>query len=119
MYVKSPSMNDHDNSVQQQVGPIKEWAELGFRVDTLPDETLVYPAHDYEQRFITTIAQEKQRNPRLGKNKPLKEFVTIMDTMDLPYPRKIDFSVPGSVVSALITSLKSIVLHATRVTKVK
>lgn len=63
---------------------------------TLPDETLVYPAHDYEGRFITTIAQEKERNPRLGKNKPLKEFVTIMETMDLPYPRKIDFAVPGN-----------------------
>jgi len=63
---------------------------------TLPDETLVYPGHDYEGRFITTIAQEKERNPRLGKNKPLKEFVTIMETMDLPYPRKIDFAVPGN-----------------------
>lgn len=63
---------------------------------TLADETLVYPAHDYEERFITTIAQEKQRNPRLGKNKPLEEFVTIMDTMDLPYPRKLDFAVPGN-----------------------
>ena len=63
---------------------------------TLPDETLVYPGHDYEGRFITTIAQEKQRNPRLGQNKPLKEFVTIMETMDLPYPRKIDFAVPGN-----------------------
>jgi len=63
---------------------------------TLPDETLVYPGHDYEGRFITTIAQEKERNPRLGKNKSLKEFVNIMETMDLPYPRKIDFAVPGN-----------------------
>jgi len=63
---------------------------------TLPDETLVYPGHDYERRFITTIAQEKERNPRLGKNKSLKEFVNIMETMDLPYPRKIDFAVPGN-----------------------
>jgi len=63
---------------------------------TLPDETLVYPCHDYEQRFITTIAQEKQRNPRLGNDKTLEEFVAIMDSMDLPYPRKIDFAVPGN-----------------------
>jgi len=63
---------------------------------TLADETLVYPGHDYEGRFITSIAQEKQRNPRLGNNKPLNEFVTIMETMDLPYPRKIDFAVPGN-----------------------
>lgn len=63
---------------------------------TLPDETLVYPGHDYEGRHITTIAQEKQRNPRLGNNKSEKEFVEIMNGLDLPYPRKIDFAVPGN-----------------------
>lgn len=63
---------------------------------SLPDETLVYPCHDYEGRFITTIAQEKQRNPRLGQNKSQQDFVHIMETMDLPYPRKIDFAVPGN-----------------------
>jgi glyoxylase-like metal-dependent hydrolase (beta-lactamase superfamily II) len=63
---------------------------------TLPDETLVYPAHDYEQRCITTIAQEKARNPRLGDGRSEAEFVAIMDGLDLPYPRKIDFAVPGN-----------------------
>ena len=65
---------------------------------SLPDETLVYPGHDYEGRFITTIAQEKQRNPRLGNNLSEAEFVKIMQEMDLPYPRKIDFAVPGNEV---------------------
>ncbi len=64
---------------------------------TLPDETLVYPGHDYEGRCITTIRQEKQRNPRLGNGKSLDEFVAIMQGMDLPYPRKIDFAVPGNL----------------------
>ncbi len=63
---------------------------------TLPDETLVYPCHDYEGRFVSTIAQEKSRNPRLGQYKSLEEFVAIMENMDLPYPRKIDVSVPGN-----------------------
>lgn len=63
---------------------------------TLPDETLVYPCHDYEGRFLSSIAQEKTRNPRLGKGKTLQEFVEIMDNMDLPYPRKIDFAVSGN-----------------------
>jgi|GEM_PF-2361540 len=36
---------------------------------SLPDETLVYPCHDYEGRFISSVAQEKQRNLRLGQNK--------------------------------------------------
>lgn len=63
---------------------------------SLPDETLIYPAHDYEDRRITTIAQEKLRNPRLGNNRSEAEFVQIMTEMDLPYPRKIDFAVPGN-----------------------
>lgn len=62
---------------------------------TLPDDTLVYPAHNYEQRHITTILQEKQRNPRLA-GKSEEEFIAIMDGLDLPYPRKIDFAVPGN-----------------------
>jgi glyoxylase-like metal-dependent hydrolase (beta-lactamase superfamily II) len=63
---------------------------------SLPDETLVYPAHDYEDRQITTIGQEKLRNPRLGKGRSLEEFVQIMDSMDLPYPKKIDWALPGN-----------------------
>lgn len=63
---------------------------------SLPDETLVYPCHDYEGRFVSTVAQEKKRNPRLGGGKSLEEFVGIMDALDLPYPRKIDFAVPGN-----------------------
>jgi sulfur dioxygenase len=63
---------------------------------SLPDETLVYPCHDYEGRFVSSIAQEKTRNPRLGQNKTLQAFLAIMEAMDLPYPRKIDFAVPGN-----------------------
>ena len=63
---------------------------------SLADETLVYPGHDYEGRQITTIGQEKQRNPRLGNNRSEKEFIEIMNGLDLPYPKKIDFAVPGN-----------------------
>ena len=63
---------------------------------SLPDETLVYPAHDYEGRHISSIAQEKTRNPRLGKGRSKEDFVELMDALDLPYPRKIDFAVPGN-----------------------
>lgn len=64
---------------------------------SLPDETLVYPCHDYEGRTITSIGQEKQRNTRLGGGRSEEEFVAIMEAMDLPYPRKIDFAVPGNM----------------------
>jgi sulfur dioxygenase len=63
---------------------------------TLPDDTLVYPAHDYQQRRVSTIAQEKARNPRLGGNRTAQEFSRIMATLDLPYPAFIDHAVPGN-----------------------
>ena len=46
---------------------------------TLPDDTLVYPAHDYKQRRVSTIAQEKDRNERLGRQKTLEEFRRMHD----------------------------------------
>lgn len=63
---------------------------------SLPDDTLVYPAHDYKERHVSTIAQEKKRNPRLGGDKTLEEFREIMAGLNLPYPRFIDYAVPGN-----------------------
>lgn len=63
---------------------------------TLPDETLVYPAHDYNGRQVSSIGQEKTRNPRVGDNKSEAEFIRIMAELDLPYPKFIDFAVPGN-----------------------
>lgn len=66
------------------------------RLFTLPDDTLVYPGHDYEGRRVSTIRQEKDRNPRLGGDRPLEEFVAIMDGLDLPYPKRMDLAVPAN-----------------------
>ena len=63
---------------------------------SLPDETLVYPAHDYKERFVSSIAQEKKRNPRLGGDTTIEEFRAIMNNLDLPYPKFIDHAVPGN-----------------------
>lgn len=63
---------------------------------SLPDEMLVYPGHDYKQRFVSSIAQEKARNPRLGGDKTLEEFKHIMANLNLPYPKFIDYAVPGN-----------------------
>ncbi|MBL0419023.1 MBL fold metallo-hydrolase [Ramlibacter sp. AW1] len=62
----------------------------------LPDETLVYPAHDYAGRHVSSIAQEKARNPRLGAGRTLDEFERIMAGLNLPYPKFIDAAVPGN-----------------------
>jgi glyoxylase-like metal-dependent hydrolase (beta-lactamase superfamily II) len=63
---------------------------------SLPDETLVYPGHDYQQRRVSSIGQEKARNPRLGGSKSLDEFVAIMATLGLPRPKKMDVTVPAN-----------------------
>lgn len=63
---------------------------------TLPDETLVYPAHDYNKRHVSSIAQEKQRNPRLGGETTIEEFREIMANLNLAYPKFIDHAVPGN-----------------------
>ncbi len=63
---------------------------------TLPDDTLVYPGHDYQQRFVSSIGQEKARNPRLGGGKTLEEFVEIMNSLNLPRPKKMDVAVPAN-----------------------
>jgi hypothetical protein len=62
----------------------------------LPDDYLVYPGHDYQQRFVSTIKQEKTRNSRLGNNKTSQEFVEIMKNLNLPYPKFIDYAVKGN-----------------------
>ena len=63
---------------------------------SLPDDTLVYPGHDYQNRRVSSIAQEKKRNPRLGQARTLEQFKTIMANLNLPYPKFIDYAVPGN-----------------------
>lgn len=63
---------------------------------SLADDCLVYPAHDYQGRRVSSIAQEKQRNPRLGSGKTLEQFKEIMAGLKLPYPSFIDHAVPGN-----------------------
>lgn len=63
---------------------------------TLADDVLVYPAHDYKGRHVSSIAQEKKRNPRLGEERTLEQFKKIMSNLNLPYPTFIDYAVPGN-----------------------
>ena len=63
----------------------------------LPEGTLVYPAHDYSGRRVSTIMQERTRNPRLNDEISLSEFQRIMAELDLPYPKKIDVAVPANL----------------------
>jgi sulfur dioxygenase len=66
------------------------------RLFTLPDDTLVYPGHDYNNRHVSAIIQERERNPRLGGDKSREQFLEIMAALDLNYPKFIDYAVPGN-----------------------
>ena len=60
----------------------------------LPDDTFVYPAHDYKGMTSSTIDEEKKSNPRLGVDKTKQEFVGIRSSLNLPEPKKINEAVP-------------------------
>lgn len=65
------------------------------RLFTLPPDTLVFPAHDYRGRTVSTIREELATNPRLGGTS-LDEFVRIMSELKLPYPKQIDRALPAN-----------------------
>jgi glyoxylase-like metal-dependent hydrolase (beta-lactamase superfamily II) len=66
------------------------------KIFALPGETLVYPGHDYQQHHVSSVAQELERNPRLGGGRSLEDFVAIMAALNLPRPRKMDVAVPAN-----------------------
>jgi len=65
------------------------------RLFTLPDETIVYPAHDYKGRWISSIVQERTTNSRLA-GKTREQFIEIMENLNLPKPKLIDMAVPAN-----------------------
>ena len=82
------------------------------KIFTLAGDTLVYPSHDYRNRHVSTIAQERERNPRLGGGKALEEFMRIMADLNLPYPKKIDVAVPANRLCGDCSDAAVAALHA-------
>lgn len=81
----------------QQGSPEKLYNSITKKIFTLPDETLIYPGHDYKGLTCSSVYEEKNFNPRLA-NKTLEEFTNIMNNLNLAYPKKIDVSVPANLV---------------------
>jgi rhodanese-related sulfurtransferase len=67
---------------------------------TLPDDTTVWPGHDYQGRTHSSIGQEKAQNARIA-GKTLQEFMAIMDALNLPKPKRIDEAVPANLTSGV------------------
>jgi len=64
---------------------------------TLPDGCAVYPAHDYEGRTASTIAEERAFNPRIGGGAQEEDFVGTMRNLGLPHPKQLDVAVPANL----------------------
>lgn len=68
---------------------------------SLPDETIVYPAHDYKGFTSTSIGLEKKNNPRLNLSLAQNDFVKIMAELHLAYPQKIQEAVPANLLCGI------------------
>ncbi len=70
---------------------------------TLPNDTLVYPAHDYQGRTVSTIGEEKRWNPRFAYSR--SQFITFMNNLNLPYPQKMLLAVPANQHGGMLVTL--------------
>jgi glyoxylase-like metal-dependent hydrolase (beta-lactamase superfamily II) len=64
---------------------------------TLPNDTVVYPAHDYDGRTSSTIGEERAFNSRIGGDAREEDFVGYMQNMKLPHPKQLDVAVPANL----------------------
>jgi len=67
------------------------------RIFSLPEECLLYPAHDYAGRTVTTVGEEKRWNPRIGGQASESDFTGYMQNLGLPHPKQIDVAVPANL----------------------
>src|SRR5271155_1393563 len=72
-----------------------QYESIFGRLLKLPEETLVYPAHDYKGDTVSTIGEEKAFNPRL-QVKSADEYVALMNSLHLPNPKMMDVAVPAN-----------------------
>jgi sulfur dioxygenase len=81
----------------QQGSSEKLFGNVRDKLFTLPDNTLVYPAHDYQGRTASSIAEEKQFNPRLKLSNTKDQFIEIMKNLKLEQPKQIEIAVPANL----------------------
>jgi glyoxylase-like metal-dependent hydrolase (beta-lactamase superfamily II)/rhodanese-related sulfurtransferase len=67
------------------------------QIFSLPDSCLIYPAHDYRGLTSTSVAEEKEHNPRIGHDHSERDFVGYMQNLGLPHPKQIDVAVPANL----------------------
>jgi sulfur dioxygenase len=73
-----------------------QYESIFGRLLKLPDETLIYPAHDYKGETVSTIGEERAFNPRL-QVASVEEYVELMNNLKLPNPKLMDVVVPANM----------------------
>jgi len=77
-----------------QAGDAKaSWDSITGIIFKLPDDTLIFPGHDYNGFTVSTVLEEKAYNPRLA-NKTEAEYIKTMNNLNLPSPKLMDIAVP-------------------------
>ena len=85
----------------QAGNPVDQYNSIVNKLFSLPEETLVYPGHDYNGNTRSSIWEEKNFNPRLA-GKSVTEFKEIMDNLNLPNPKLMDVAVPANLACGLV-----------------
>jgi glyoxylase-like metal-dependent hydrolase (beta-lactamase superfamily II) len=67
------------------------------QIFSLPDACLVFPGHDYSGRTMSSVAEEKAHNPRIGGHADERDFVGFMENLHLPHPKQIDVALPANL----------------------
>jgi len=81
----------------QQGDPAIMYRSVHDRIFSLPDECLLYPAHDYRGLTATSVAEERRFNPRLGGEIAVGDFAGYMRNLKLAHPKMIDVAVPANL----------------------
>ena len=79
--------------------PVRLFRSVREQIFTLPGDCAVYPGHDYEGRTMTTVAEERAHNPRLGDRVREQDFVGYMANLGLPHPKRMADAVPANLAS--------------------
>src|SRR5690606_37678579 len=81
----------------QQGSPRTLYHSVREQLFSLPDECLLYPAHDYRGLTVSSAGEERQFNPRLGGLILEDDFVGYMNNLGLAHPKQMDVAVPANL----------------------
>jgi rhodanese-related sulfurtransferase len=80
----------------QNGDPRAQYDSIFNKLLRLPEDTMVFPAHDYKGETVSTIGEEKAFNPRL-QVKSVDQYVEVMNNLKLPNPKMMDVAVPANM----------------------